>query len=102
MCYCKPEIRTPYCPNCTSAMYQEIQRLNELLWGCRCIFCGEVVGRENKNQDIADDVLKAHIKVCPDHPVNKIRLGIEHILKFERSMSHENLIQALKTLLKES
>ena len=77
MCYCTPERRTPVCQQCPPTMHKEIQRLSELLWGCRCIFCGEVVGKEAKAHDVADEVLKAHIKVCPDHPVNGLRRALE-------------------------
>ena len=40
----------------------ENERLSDLLWGARCVFCGEVIGKEKKNQDIADEVLRQHIK----------------------------------------
>ena len=40
----------------------ENKRLSDLLWGARCVFCGEVIGKEKKNQDIADEVLRQHIK----------------------------------------
>ena len=27
MCYCRPEIRTPFCGNCTGKMFTDIQNL---------------------------------------------------------------------------
>ena len=51
----------------------EVLRLSELLWGMRCIYCGEVVGKDKQNQDVAEEVLKAHIQQCDKHPVQALR-----------------------------
>ena len=29
MCYCKPEVRTPWCPNCTQVLYTEVKELKK-------------------------------------------------------------------------
>ena len=68
----------------------EIERLCELLWGSRCVFCGEVVGKEKKNQDIADEVLRKHVEACPKHPLAVARARIkelEHSLE-ENGIDH--------------
>ena len=57
----------------------EIERLCELLWGSRCVFCGEVVGKEKKNQDIADEVLRKHVEACPKHPLAVARARIKEL-----------------------
>ena len=58
---------------------KEIERLSDLLWGARCVFCGEVIGKEKKNQDIADEVLRQHIKSCPKHPLTIARARIKEL-----------------------
>jgi len=93
----------------------EVERLSELLWGSRCIYCGEVVGRDRKNQDIADDVLREHTKVCKKHPVadlqSKLKLAVEAlkgISKFKVSIiggdsdSDEMTIFALRDIAKQA
>jgi len=57
----------------------EIERLCELLWGSRCVFCGEVVGKEKKNQDIADEVLRNHVEAHPKHPLSVARARIKEL-----------------------
>jgi hypothetical protein len=57
----------------TEELQAEVARLSELLWGCRCVYCGEVVGKDKKNQDLADDVLRQHVEVCPKHPVATLK-----------------------------
>ena len=57
----------------------ENKRLSDLLWGARCVFCGEVIGKEKKNQDIADEVLRQHIKSCPKHPLTIARARIKEL-----------------------
>ena len=51
------------------AAEREAGRLSELLWGSRCVFCGKVVGAERKNQEIADETLREHVRNCPEHPL---------------------------------
>lgn len=29
MCYCQPNVRTPFCNNCATKMFQDIQKLKE-------------------------------------------------------------------------
>lgn len=55
----------------------EVERLNGLLYGARCVYCGEVVGKETKNQDLADEVLRQHVLVCPKHPLTCLRARVE-------------------------
>ena len=66
---------------------REVERLSELLWGSRCVYCGEVVGKDKHNQDIADEVLREHVRKCPKHPlaaaeaeVNRLREAAEELL----------------------
>lgn len=54
-------------------MKAEVERLSQLLWGSRCVYCGETIGKENKNQDIADDFLKEHVSQCEKHPAFILR-----------------------------
>lgn len=61
----------------------ENYRLSELLWGSRCVFCGEVLGKDRKNQDIADEVLREHVMSCLKHPLWQARariMELEHNL----------------------
>lgn len=58
---------------------QEILRLSELLWGSRCVYCGEVVGKDRQNQDVADEVLRAHVLSCPKHPIASKDQEIERL-----------------------
>lgn len=53
------------------ALLEEVERLSLILWGARCIYCGSTVGPEKRNQDIGDEELRQHIKVCPQHPLPK-------------------------------
>jgi len=48
---------------------RENARLSDLLWGARCVYCGEVVGRDRQNQEVADDVLRQHVRTCQKHPL---------------------------------
>jgi len=57
----------------------EVARLSELLWGCRCVYCGEVVGKDKKNQDLADDVLRQHVEVCSKHPVATLKTEVARL-----------------------
>ena len=57
----------------------EVKRCYELLCGARCVYCGEVVGRDRQNQEIADEVLKRHIETCPKHPVAVLRKRVEEL-----------------------
>jgi predicted nucleic acid-binding Zn-ribbon protein len=50
---------------------KEIERLSELLWGMRCVYCGEIIGKDKKNQDVAVEMLKAHVESCPKHPLTQ-------------------------------
>lgn len=54
--------------NRLAAAEQENTRLGSLLYGGRCVYCGEVVGVDTLNQDLSDEVLKEHIKTCAAHP----------------------------------
>ena len=69
----------------------EIERLSDLLciapayWGARCVFCGEVIGKEKKNQDIADE------KSCPKHPLTIARARIWRDLSFWQGMEIHRL-----------
>ncbi len=65
--------------NRIKALEAENERLSDLLWGARCVFCGEVIGKEKKNQDIADEVLRQHIKSCPKHPLTIARARIKEL-----------------------
>jgi len=68
-----------YCPgDCTAkrtiaSLEQELAEARELLWGSRCVYCGETVGPDKKNQDIADEVLRKHVETCEKHPVAALR-----------------------------
>lgn len=62
-----------------SRLRAENERLSELLWGSRCVYCGEVVGKDKKNQETADNVLRAHVETCPKHPVSKLRKENEQL-----------------------
>ncbi len=53
----------------------EIERLSGLLWGGRCVYCGEVVGKDRQNQDLSDDVLREHVRACPKHPFRPTVVG---------------------------
>ena len=55
----------------------EVERLSELLWGSRCVYCGEIVGKDRKNQDVADDVLRKHVDVCPKHPLAQTKAELK-------------------------
>jgi len=68
----------------------ENQRLSELLWGSRCIYCGEIVGKDRQNQDQADEILKAHILACEKHPVSVLKAQNEALQK-ERNELLDNL-----------
>jgi regulator of replication initiation timing len=62
-----------------AALKAEVERLSELLWGARCVYCGEVVGKERKNQDLGDADLRAHIEACPNHPVAALKAEVERL-----------------------
>ena len=63
----------------TEEMQKEIDRLSDLLWGSRCVYCGEVVGVDRKNQDVADEVLRKHVKGCPKHPLGAALARVERL-----------------------
>ena len=52
---------------------KENQRMSMLLWGFKCAYCGEIVGSEFQNQDISEEILKAHVDKCPKHPMNNLK-----------------------------
>lgn len=51
----------------------EVERVYQLLWGSRCVYCGVIAGADKQNQDIADAALKNHIESCTEHPMFKLR-----------------------------
>lgn len=57
----------------------EVERLSNLLWGSRCVYCGEVVGKDKQNQDIADEILRNHVETCPKHPLSQAKGEIERL-----------------------
>ena len=67
----------------------ENERLSQLLWGARCVYCGEVVGKERKNQEIGDADLRAHVEVCPNHPATKLKARIEAALALHTEGDNE-------------
>lgn len=93
-----------YAENVTQKLEQseaEVKRLSELLWGSRCVYCGEVVGKDKQNQEIADDFLRKHIEVCPKHPGGKwLRLiaGLQTFLDGQEVTS-ENIGDLRRRLL---
>jgi CRISPR/Cas system CSM-associated protein Csm2 small subunit len=70
----------------TEHLDEEIGRLNGLLYGARCVYCGEVVGKEKQNQHLADDVLREHVEVCPKHPVSKLKAEVERLREVLRAV----------------
>lgn len=60
---------------------EENKRLSELLWGSRCVYCGETLGLDKKNQDIADEVLQKHIEQCSLHPVSTLKTENKQLQK---------------------
>ena len=64
-----------------SALKEEIKRLCELLYGARCVYCGEVVGKETLSQDLADEVLRKHVLVCEKHPASALKERLERAEK---------------------
>lgn len=54
-------------------LQSEQTRLNQLLYGGRCVYCGEVVGQDKQNQDLGDEVLRQHVAVCKKHPLNQVK-----------------------------
>lgn len=58
----------------------EIRRCYELLWGSRCVYCGETVGADRQNQDIADDVLRKHVERCEKHPAAMLRALVQELV----------------------
>ena len=96
---CSEERRDDSCVLCAKnklieEQQAEIERCYGLLYGARCAYCGEVVGKEAQNQDISDDLLKAHIQTCPEHPLvqanrrlSTLRTALEEIsAKFSESL----------------
>lgn len=69
----------------------EVERLCGLLYGARCVYCGEVVGKETLNQDLADDVLRKHVEVCPKHPASQLRAELTKVKR--ESVSIEALLR---------
>lgn len=47
----------------------EVTRLYSLIYGDSCAYCGELIGAEMRNQDVSLEMLKAHVRVCPKHPL---------------------------------
>lgn len=52
---------------------EEIQRCHKLLWGVQCACCGEIIGKDKQSQDVSLEVLKAHIEICPEHPLSAVK-----------------------------
>lgn len=57
----------------------EIKRLDQLLYGARCVYCNEIIGQDQENQDIGDLQLQAHIEVCEKHPVAKYKAQLQAV-----------------------
>lgn len=75
-----------------AAAEQENTRLSSLLYGGRCVYCGEVVGVDTLNQDLSDEVLKEHIKTCAAHPYVQMK---------ERAEKAESALTAAQQSAKE-
>ena len=58
-------------------LIDELKAARELLWGSRCVYCGEIVGKDRQNQDIADDVLRKHVDACPKHPLAQAKADLK-------------------------
>lgn len=68
---------------------EERNKAYDLLWGARCIYCGDVCGKDKQNQEIGDEVLKAHIEQCPKHPVTKLKAERDALVKhLEAAIKH--------------
>lgn len=76
---------------------QENARLNSLLYGGRCVYCGEVVGADTLNQDLSDEVLKEHIKTCAAHPYVRMKERAEAAEKERDELRDE--VKKLNVLL---
>ncbi len=61
---------------------EENDRMSSLLWGSRCVYCDEVIGKDRKNQDISDDELKKHVRMCTKHPYGEMRA--KHDILYEK------------------
>lgn len=67
----------------------ENARLSELLWGSRCVYCGEVVGKDQQNQDVADEVLRKHVLACPQHPAAELKAQLQQAVEALRALHDE-------------
>lgn len=56
--------------------------VQDLLSGCvvNCVYCGHSYGPDPGTPVAMGEVLKAHVEVCPDHPMSKLRKGAERLL----------------------
>ncbi len=73
-------------PKMIVALRAEVGRLSELLWGSRCVYCGEVFGKDRKSQDIADEVLREHVLVCKKHPAFKLKADLAAAVEVLREL----------------
>jgi hypothetical protein len=57
----------------------EVATLCDLLWGARCVYCGEIVAKDKQNQRISDAELRKHVETCPKHPLAQARAEVARL-----------------------
>lgn len=66
----------------------EIKRCYDLLFGGRCVACGEVIGKDKQNQQISDEELMQHILTCPKHPLAEMKRNYDLALDVIAAYQH--------------
>ena len=72
------------------ALRTENERLTRLLFGIRCVYCGEVVGQDQLSQDLADDVLRRHVEQCEKHPLNICKAELAAVRAENEAMKEDH------------
>lgn len=88
-------------------MEAEIARLTDWVRDCQsglyinCVYCGHRYGPADKTEATKADTLKAHIAQCPEHPMSKLRAGLEEISAqlLERTLIADELPKRIQKLL---
>lgn len=78
------------CMNAADEAKAEVERCHKLLYGMRCVYCGETVGAEMKSQDIGNEMLKAHVEKCAQHPAFFLK---------QRIVQFKSLLDSAESLL---
>jgi len=88
----------------TKRLQQWVSELQSGMY-INCVYCGHRYGPDDEIDNM-QDALKAHIEVCPEHPMSKLKAAVKHALfvckQPQMDGSHiTKMVDVLKAAIKE-